>query len=112
MIAGIEFDIHYDFDKYVKYNGDGCDYSVAINVLNEIVEKLVKRNKLTFLYKHKRVKVILPIEQRDCGNIFSTYWNGVSIRCEIDCEYDDFDWSKFDVGVCPDNFTPLLKFVG
>lgn len=111
MTAGIDFRIYKNFGKYVK-----DDYSDALKVLNEMLDKLVKKNKLTFLYKHRRVKIILPIKLSDCGNIFSEQYDGadywdVSIRCEIDCEYDDFEWNKLDVGVCPDWFCPLGRFV-
>ena len=112
MTAGIDFRIYKNFGKYIK-----DDYSDALKALNEMLYKLVKKNKLTFLYKHKRVKIILPIKLSDCGNIFSEKYDGadywdVSIRCEIDCEYENFDWTKLDVGACPNGFEPLGRFVG
>lgn len=91
--------------------------SKALEVLNEQLEKLVKRNKLTFLYNRRRVKPILPLKIWNCGNIFSTrhgedvdIWEGVQIECEIDCDYKDFEWDKFTVGVCPDHYIPTGKF--
>ena len=121
MIAGIDFKIYQDFGEYItEAKSDSrydWDYSKALEILNEQLEKLVKGNKLTFLYNRRRVKPILPLEIWNCGNIFSTrhneevdMWEGVHIECEIDCEYKDFKWNKFSVGVCPDHFIPIGKF--
>ena len=123
MIAGIDFKIYQDFGEYItEAKSDSrydWDYSKALEVLNEQLEKLVKRNKLTFLYNRRRIKPILPLKIWNCGNIFSTkhdeevdvdMWEGVQIECEIDCEYKDFEWNKFSVGVCPDHFMPTGKF--
>lgn len=116
MIAGIGFKIYSNFEQYVVENGDGCDYTKAIDVLNKTLEKFVKKNKLTFLYKNKRVKIFPLVDETDCGNIFSekygdlNYWDDVQIKCEIDCEYSDFIWEKLIVGVCPNNFIPEYRF--
>lgn len=117
MIAGISFKIYDDFGQYVIENEDPCDYTKAIDVLNETLEKLVKKNKLTFLYKNKRVKILPLVNETDCGNIFSekygdcNYWDDVQIRCEINCEYDDFVLEKLIVGICPSNFSAEYRFV-
>lgn len=117
MIAGISFKIYDNFEQYVIKDKDYCDYTKAIDVLNKTLEALVKKNKLTFLYKNKRVKILSLVNETDCGNIFSeksgdfNYWDDVQIKCEINCEYDDFVWEKFTVGVCPNNFNPIYRFV-
>lgn len=118
MIVGIDFKIYHNFGQYVNAN-DGYDYNNALKVLNEMLEKLVKKNKLTILYKRRRCKIILPVTLKDCGNIFETKygdredsWDGISIRCEVDCEYNDFEWDKLVAGTYPDNFVPLVRFVG
>ena len=68
MIAGIDFKIYQDFGKYItEAKSDSrydWDYSKALEVLNEQLEKLVKRNKLTFLYNRRRIKPILPLMMR------------------------------------------------
>lgn len=120
MIAGIDFNIYQDFSEYITEAKPDSryewDYSKALEVLNEQLEKLVKRNKLTLLYKRRRVKPILPLQIWECGNIFTKQddgyncWEGIRIQCELDCEYKDFEWDKFDVGVYPDYFKPTGKF--
>lgn len=117
MIAGISFKIYDNFEQYVTGDEDDYDYTKAIDVLNKTLKELVKKNKLTFLYKNKRVKILPLVSEINCGNIFSekygdlNYWDNVCIRCEINCEYDNFVWEKLTVGVCPSNFSPTYKFV-
>lgn len=120
MIAGIYFNIYGDFSHLIKPSSPNSryeeDYSDALAELNSLVEKLVSKNKLTFLYKNRRVKVKLPIELRDCGNIIYDdgeipQWNSVAIKCEIDCEHNNFDWDKFKVGVHPSYFFERLHFI-
>lgn len=120
MIAGIDFNVYQDFSEYITEAKPDSryeyDYSKALEVLNEQLEKLVKRNKLTLLYKRRRVKPILPLQIWECGNIFTkkddgyNCWEGIRIQCELDCKYKDFEWDKFDVGVYPDYFKPTGKF--
>lgn len=116
MIAGIDFKIYHDFEQYLNTN-DEETYGDAIKVLNEMLAELVKKNKLTFHYGRRKVKILLPVEENHCGNIFSVrcgdsanYWADIGIRCEIDCDYNDFKWDKLVVGVCPDNFIPTARF--
>lgn len=113
MIAKIEFSIYYDFCEYVDLvdaEYQEYTYSRAVVVLNEIVKKLIQKNKLTFLYKGKRVDIIPNIEEKDTGNIFgwgeTPMWEGVGISCNIDCEPNEFDSKKLRVGKCPDEFYP------
>ena len=119
MIAGIDFKVYHNFAQYLtEAKGDSrydYDYTKALEVLNEMLATLVKKNKLTFLYKRRRVKPILPLQIWECGNIFSeqddeiNLWENIQIKCELDCEYKDFDWEAFKVGVCPEHFCPTGK---
>ena len=111
--AKISFTIYDDkYDKLVRGNNDGFDYNIALNHLNKELEELIKKNKLTFLYKNRRVKVIPYVPLKDTGNIFgdekyiSAQWESVDISCEIDCEYEDFDSTKLRASKYPDNFVP------
>ena len=113
MIAKISFNI---FDDYYQYTNDDKDnhygYQNALDVLNKQLEKWTKTKKLTFVYKGKRVPIILPLTLDLVGNIFSPFeyngpqWNKVDIPCEIDIDPKDFDSSKLKTNVYPDHFHP------
>lgn len=111
MIAKIGFTVYDDFEQYLKEEND-YEYNVALNVLNENLKHLVNKNKLSFTYKGKKVKILLPIEMYDTGNIFGKdddevpNWDGVDIPCEVDCDPSEFDSHKLRVSKCPDNFEP------
>ena len=109
MKAKIEFSIYDNFLQYVISctNGDyELDYNLALEMLNKKIHKLIQQNKLTFLYKRRRVQIITPIELYDTGNIFADQWEGVGIWCNINCPPNQFDSKKLKVGRCPDNFIP------
>ena len=112
MEAGIEFNVYKNFDQFVKFNGLEYDYSVALKELNKLVKELVDNNKLSFTYKKKPVKILLPIDELDCGNIFDkdSYcgycWEGVAIFCEIPDDEDNFESEKLKVKKIPDYFEP------
>lgn len=106
MVAKIDFTIYQNFEKYLKEEND-YDYTEALNALNEQLKDLVEKNKITFLYKGRRVKIILPLDMSCVGNIFGEddwegpNWDGVSIPCEINISPDDFEPSKLRVNKCP-----------
>lgn len=107
MKAKIDFNIYDSFLQYVISctNGDyELDYNLALEVLNKKMHKLIQQNKLTFLYKHRRVQIITPIKLYDTGNIFADHWNNVGIWCDINCSPEQFDSNKLEIGRCPDNF--------
>ena len=112
MVAKIDFTIYQNFEKYLKEEND-YDYTEALNALNEQLKDLVEKNKITFLYKGRRVKIILPLDMSCVGNIFGEddwegpNWDGVSIPCEINCDPSEFDSGKLRVSKCPSGFDPV-----
>lgn len=106
MIAKIGFTVYQDYESYLKEEND-YDYTEALNALNEHLKDLVDKNKLTFLYKGRRVKIILPLDMSCVGNIFGEEdyegpnWDAVDIPCEINIDPRDFDSSKLRVNKCP-----------
>ena len=127
MKAGISFTIYYDFTPYVTFpwvdddgvyhkdGGDEPDYSKALEALNKMVKKYVENNELVFKYKGKKVDIILPIEERQCGNIFEAgecgkyaNWEGIDIYCNIPNidNSKDFDSHKLKVSEYPSEFIP------
>lgn len=106
MIAKIGFTVYQDYEQYLKEEND-YDYTEALNALNEHLKDLVDKNELTFLYKGKKVKIILPLDMSNVGNIFGEEdydgpnWDGVDIPCEINIDPRDFDSSKLRVNKCP-----------
>lgn len=109
MKAKIEFSIYGNFLQYVITFTNGnyeLDYNLALEVLNKKIHKLIQQNKLTFLYKRRRVQIITPIELYDTGNIFADQWESVGIWCDINCSSEQFDSQKLKIGKCPDNFIP------
>lgn len=109
MKAKIEFSIYDNFLQYVTpcTNGDyAWDYNLALEVLNKQLNELIQKNKLTFLYEHRRIQIITPIELCDTGNIFTYKWEGVGIWCNINCSPSQFNSKKLKIGKCPDNFIP------
>ncbi len=108
MEAAITFDVYGNFYDLVEPGGENCeyewDYSKALEKLNKSISEAVKNNKLTFLYRGKRVEPILPIEEHSCGNIFEAddrnpfgLWNDVAIWCKIDIPKSNFVFEKFVV---------------
>ena len=87
MEAAISFTIYKDFAKYVISDGWDVDYSKALEKLNKYVKELVDKGDLVITYNGKPTKIILPIEEYHCGNIFEDgqypYWEGVEIWCKI-----------------------------
>ena len=104
------FTIYRDFTKYFdEEDYENCD--AALEVLNKMLEESVKKNKLTFLYKNRKVKIVLPLTYRNVGNIFGKedgipHWSDVDIPCEIDCNECDFDDHKLRVNLYPDWMDP------
>lgn len=113
MQASISFDIYKDFSKYLE---NELDNSKALKHLNSLLKKLVKEDKLIITYKGKKVKILLPIEDIDVGNIFTeddidgAYWNDVQIPCKINCEEEDFNGEEFQVKECPIYFDPFMIY--
>lgn len=113
MQASISFNIYKDFSKYLE---NESDYSKALKYLNSLLKKLVKENKLIITYKGKKVKILLPIEERHIGNIFTeddidgAHWNDVQIPCKINCKEEDFDGEEFQVKECPIYFDPFMIY--
>ena len=80
MKAAISFTILEDFTPYLKnvYFSDeeaefyniNSDYKKALEVLNDKVQCLVETGNLKINYKSKPVKILLPIKEENCGNIF------------------------------------------
>lgn len=111
MIAKIGFTVYQNFEKYLKEEND-YDYTEALNALNEQLKDLVEKNKITFLYKGRRVKIILPLDMRCVGNIFGKEdydgpnWDAVDIPCEINIDPSDFDSSKLKVNKLPYYMVP------
>ena len=109
MIAKIRFTIYGNYYEHITPSSGEYenDYSHALKFLNAELKELVAKNKLTFLYKNRRVKIILPVEMTDTGNIFDgndciyPQWEGVEISCEIDCKPEEFDSSRLNVSKCP-----------
>lgn len=105
--AGIDFTIYKDYTSYIEHE---CSYEKAVEVLKQEVSELVKKNKLTFLYKGKKIPIDTDIEEYNCGNIFGPEdydgpcWEGVTIFCNIDTS--EFDSDKLRVGKCPDSYIP------
>ena len=103
MRAAIEFTV---YDNYMPYiEGEG-NYSKAVEVLNSEITSLVERRELAFKYGRSNVKILLPIEETQCGNIFDEEWEGIEIWCEIPDSVGKFDPDKLLVSKCPIGFAP------
>lgn len=123
MKVGIDFTIYDDFTDYITYpyydendvyhetGGDDPDYTKAIEELNKQVKKYVENGDISFTYDLEPMKIIIPIEEYQCGNIFGeedyegAMWDGVTIYCEVPIKYKEFDKEKFDVDA-PSHFVP------
>ena len=103
MKAAIEFSVYDNYTPYIEGEGD---YSKAVEVLNNEIASLVEKKELTFKYGRKNVKILLPIEETQCGNIFDEEWEGIEIWCEIPDNVGKFDPDKLLVGKCPGDFAP------
>ena len=103
MRAAIEFSIYDDYKQYIDEYGD---YSKAISVLNDEISSLVEKNKLTFKYGRKNIKILLPLEECQCGNILDGEWEGVEIWCEIPNYVNKFNPTMLTVGKLPIGFAP------
>lgn len=103
MKAAIEFTVYENYMPYVEGEGD---YSKAIEVLNKDIASLVEKKQLVFKYGKKNVKILLPIEVTQCGNIFDEEWEGIEIWCEIPNYVKKFDPDMLIVDESPAGFAP------
>ena len=103
MTAAIEFIVYDDYTPYIHGKGD---YSKAVEMLNNELSSLVENKQLTFKYGRKNVKILLPIEEVQCGNIFDDEWEGIEIWCEIPDDMGKFNPDKLLVGKCPAWLSP------
>ena len=111
MDAAISFTVYKDFGKYVISDGRDVDYSKALEELNKYVKELVDKGNLVITYNGKPTKIILPIKEYNCGNIFDDgpypFWDGVEIWCKIpNVKSSDFTCNKLRAEIRPACWTP------
>lgn len=111
MDAAISFTVYKDFGKYVISDGWDVDYSKALEELNKYVKELVDKGNLVITYDGNPTKIILPIKEYNCGNIFDDgpypFWDGVEIWCKIpNVKSSDFTCNKLRAEKRPACWTP------
>lgn len=122
MEAAITFNVYNDYTPYLRYFKDGeldeeFGYKKAIKILNRDVSELVNTGQLVITYDGKPVRIKLPIEENDCGNIFGPEdqdypeWNDVQIWCNVPCKKGNFNWDKLIAKEYPDWFEPKLRLM-
>ena len=83
----------------------------ALEELNKYVKELVDKGNLVITYNGKPTKIILPIKEYNCGNIFDDgpypFWDGVEIWCKIpNVKSSDFTCNKLRAEIRPACWTP------
>lgn len=96
----------YDTDLF------GEDERVILKEVNELVEELVKKNKISILYKRKKTLIELPVELDITREIEEDEYNGkvnvyFIVWCTIDGDPSKFDESKVYVSKLTDDYDIL-----
>jgi len=117
MEAAISFTIYKDFSKNLSDDGLTIDYTKALKSLNKYVKDLVESGDLVISYNGKSVKIILPIVEDACGNIFGdeddcgALWDSVEIWCKIPyVKVIKFCSDNLKVEKCPTCWSPERVF--